>query len=159
MKIRKAMASDLAAVERWLSDPLVEGCNPASPGPEAHAQAKFWTSNSPHTATFIAEEKGKALGIAICIGTPYHKADHWNMLSILVDPKKWGKGIGTALLQEAEKFAKDARVERFVVELFENPAEPWFIRRGFSVFARGESALKTERGFRARILLKKEALC
>lgn len=159
MKIRKIQPSDAQSIAEWLSDERVSDFNPCQRGPEAINQAKFWADNPTYTATFIAEDKKGPCGLAICVGTPYHKAAHWNLLILLVNPKRWGEGIGTQLLNAAEAWAKEASVERFVIELFESPAQPWFERRGFKPFLRTESALKCDHGFRASIKLRKEGLC
>lgn len=159
MKIRKIKPSDADTIAEWLSDERIADFNPCQKGPEAMNQAKFWASGLPHTATFIAEDKKGPCGLAICAGTPYQKAAHWCLLTLIIDPKRWGEGIGTQLLSAAEAWAKEAGVERFVVELFENPAQPWFERRGFVPYLRTQSALKMEHGFRASIKLKKEGLC
>lgn len=159
MKIRKIKPSDASALAQWLSDERISHFNPCQKGPEAKNQAKFWASGPSYTATFTAEDKKGPCGVAICAGTPYQKAAHWSLLTLIVDPKRWGEGIGTQLLHAAEAWAKEAGVERFVVELFESPAQPWFERRGFTPFLRAESALKMEHGFRASIKLRKDLPC
>lgn len=159
VNIRKIKPSDAAKIAQWLSDERIADFNPCEIGPEALSQANFWASGQPHTATFVAEDKRGPTGVLICAGTPYHKAAHWCSLTLIVDPKRWGEGIGTQLLHAAEAWAKGAGIERFVVELFENPAQPWFERRGFIAYFRTESALKIEHRFRASIKLKKEVPC
>lgn len=159
MKIRKIKPSDADKIAQWLCDERICHFNPCQKGSEAKNQAKFWASGPAYTATFIAEDQKGPCGVAICAAAPYSKAAHWCLFTLIVDPRRWGEGIGTQLLNAAEAWAKEAGVERFVVELFESPAQPWFERRGFSAFLRSESALKIEHGFRASIKLKKEGLC
>jgi len=159
VKIRKIKPSDAEKIAQWLSDDRISDFNPWQKGPEAKQQAKYWADGPAYTATFVAEDKKGPCGLAICSGTPYRKASHWMLLTLIVNPKRWGEGIGTQLLLAAESWAKEASIERFVVELFENPAQPWFERRGFSPFLRAESALKVDHGMRASIKLRKNLLC
>jgi GNAT superfamily N-acetyltransferase len=159
VKIRKAAPSDASHFAKWLSDPLIHPYCIVEPGKEAEFLAHTWSEPVAYATSFVALRGGRPVGLAFVSGTPYHKASHWNALTLIVDPKEWGKGIGTALLSEAETWARTAKIERFVIELFESPAQPWFERRGFMPFSSGPSALKIGETFRMSTKLKKEWIC
>lgn len=159
MEIRKPKATDAKGVEKWLSHPAIQPYTYVEVGREAKAQAEFWVSSAPHVIGFVAEEKKKAVGLAVCTSTPYHKARHWAHFILIVDPASWGKGIGTALLNAASEWCTREGVERLVLELYESPYQPWFEKRGFVPFATAEGILKIQGELCRRTSLKKEIVC
>src|SRR5690606_36483976 len=65
-----------------------------------------------NAALFVAEEENKLVGYTLAVGGKAKRNRHSVYLVIGILPESRGKGIGTKLLQAAEKWARDRRIHR-----------------------------------------------
>jgi ribosomal-protein-alanine N-acetyltransferase len=96
----------------------------------------------PAVHIFIAEEDGKAVGNIVCklVERPDNpftfaaKILHVDQISVIPDAR--GKGIGVALLKQAELLARELKAERIVLDSwdFNFGAHAFFERMGFQKF-------------------------
>jgi GNAT superfamily N-acetyltransferase len=95
------------------------------------------------TRIFIAENEGRALGYILCNlierqENPFTFAMRFLMVDqISVRPAVRGQGVGTALIQRAEAFAKELGVQRIQLHSwdFNVDAHRFFERNGFTKFS------------------------
>jgi putative acetyltransferase len=88
----------------------------------------------------------------------FQKLAHTCLLSIIVSQEYRNRGIGTALLEELEKLAKNTfHIEILHLEVYEgNPAKKLYERMGFTPFGRHASFAKESDGsYRAKIFMQK----
>jgi GNAT superfamily N-acetyltransferase len=96
----------------------------------------------PTVTIFIAEENGSAVGCTLCrlverLDNPFTFAARILLVDqISVRPEAQGKGIGAALLEQAESLARELKAERVVLESwdFNLGAHAFFERMGFRKF-------------------------
>jgi GNAT superfamily N-acetyltransferase len=113
------------------------------PGSEDFAVSFFETMLAdPAVKIFIAEENGGAVGYLFCQlverqENPFTFATRsLHIDQISVRPAVQGRGVGTALIQEAEKLARDWKVERIQLDSwdFNAHAHAFFEGLGFQRF-------------------------
>ena len=96
----------------------------------------------PSTSIFIAEENGHGLGYVLCKlierpETPFTFAMRYLLVDqISVRPTQKGKGVGTALLKQAEVLAKELNLSRIQLDSwgFNTEAHAFFEKMGFEKF-------------------------
>lgn len=96
----------------------------------------------PLTRIFIAEEDGNALGCMMCKliereENPFTFArSHLSVDQISVKPEAQGKGIGKALIEQAEILAREWNVSRIQLDSwgFNTSAHKFFEKMGFEKF-------------------------
>jgi len=96
----------------------------------------------PLVTIFIAEEDGKATGCVVCklverLDSPFTFAARILLVDqISVRPEARGKGMGAALLEQAEFLARELKAERIVLDSwdFNLKAHAFFERMGFQKY-------------------------
>jgi ribosomal protein S18 acetylase RimI-like enzyme len=96
----------------------------------------------PVTMIFIAEENGNALGYMMCklierVENPFTFAtSHLLVDQISVRPEAQGKGVGKALIEQAEVLVKELNVSRIQLDSwgFNTSAHAFFEKMGFEKF-------------------------
>jgi len=97
----------------------------------------------PLTRIFIAEEDGKALGCVLCKLTereenPFTVAMRYLLVDqISVQPEAQGKGIGKALIEQAEVLARELNASQIQLHSwgFNTSAHTFFEKMGFEKFS------------------------
>lgn len=84
----------------------------------------------------VAEAQGRAVGvIVVSLVAPLHVAGPWALVSALVtDEAARGSGVGAALLEEAERFARERGCIRMELSSSEyrTRAHVFYLRHGFA---------------------------
>ena len=96
----------------------------------------------PSVTIFIAEENGQALGYVVCklverTENPFKYAMRYlDVDQISVRPIAQGKGVGTALMKQAEILARESNIPRIHLNSwgFNTGAHEFFERMGFEKF-------------------------
>ena len=96
----------------------------------------------PLTRIFIAEEDGNVLGCLLCklverVENPFTVAMRYLLVDqISVRPEAQGRGVGKALIEQAEILAKELNVSRIQLDswAFNTSAHAFFEKMGFEKF-------------------------
>lgn len=133
---RLTRLEDAPDLNKWLSEPTVLRWFPMFDQREIEDAVRIWTSYSNIGSGLTAEYQGKPCGMANLYIQPYKKLAHQCLFSIIVAPELRGKGIGTILLQELMKLAKEKfHIEILHLEVYQdNPAIFLYRRMGFKEF-------------------------
>jgi GNAT superfamily N-acetyltransferase len=128
IKIRIAIPKDAAAV----ADLIVQMGYPVSE-PDAELRMKQYAQ--PRYRLLLAEDEGETVGlIALHIYDVLHlPAPEGRVISFCVDDKVRNKGVGTALLYEAENFFKESGCYKIVLNcnLRRTDTHQYYINRGY----------------------------
>lgn len=133
LTIRFGEESDQKYLVEWLQQPGVLAGFPLTDLREIEDAARIWVSYSKFHAVLTALWDGVPCGIANLYLQPYQKLSHQCLFAIIVDEKYRGKGIGTRLMEELLKLAKERFKLDFVhLEVYDgNPAINLYKRLGF----------------------------
>lgn len=104
---RPAEEADQKYLVEWLLQPGVLEGFPLYDLREIEDAAKLWMSYSKQGSALIALCDGEPCGTAVLYISPYRKLAHQCLFAIIVDEKRRGQGVGTALLQELTRLAKE----------------------------------------------------
>jgi ribosomal protein S18 acetylase RimI-like enzyme len=100
----------------------------------------------------VAAVDGEVVGVVVM----WREADHWYVDSVAVDPSHQGAGVGTALLCDADRAAREAGCDR--VRLYTNLSMTenlgYYSRRGFVETHRAE-----QDGFQRVFLVRRLHRC
>jgi putative acetyltransferase len=158
LTIRAAVDSDLQYLVEWLLQPGVLNGFPLDDMREIEDAARIWLSYAKFGAVITAVYDGVPCGIANLYLQPYKKLAHQSLFAIIVDEKFRGKGIGTQLLQEVLRLAKETFKMDFVhLEVYEgNPAIRLYKRSGFVQYGVQKHFIKDREGYKAKIMMQKK---
>lgn len=158
-EFRLTRMSDSIELEHWLSDFKVFNFFPMYADCEFKEAATRWVSFSRYRSSLTALIDGKMVGLVTLYLQPYKRLMHQSEMGIIVAPSHRGQGIGSSLMDEVEKMAK----QQFQIELlhlqvyFNNPAIHLYERKGFREFGRQERFMKQDDGsFQGRIFMQKQ---
>lgn len=156
--IRLAEEADQTYLIEWLLQPGVLEGFPLSDLREVEDAARIWLSYTKYQAVWTALWEDVPCGIANLYLQPYKKLAHQCLFAIVVDEKHRGKGVGTRLLQELMKQAKERfQIELLHLEVYEkNPAIHLYQRLGFESYGIQRRFLKDEGRYLGKILMQKK---
>lgn len=158
VKFRTSEASDALPLKKWLLEPgILEGF-PMINEREIDDAIRIWLSYIKIGATLTAEIDGKPCGMANLYIQPFKKLSHQCLFVIVVDKDHRGQGIGTKLLSELSKLARETfHVEILHLEVYEsNPAYRMYERLGFKEYGRHENFLKENGKYSTKIFMQKD---
>ena len=150
--IRKTKKSDGEFLSRWLSDeetlrgfPLAKG--EGLPNEIDHA-TNYWIDYCDYESSLTACFDRIPCGIATLFIEPYGKVAHHSELGMLVDRPFRCRGIGTQLLLELTKMAKEQfRMEFLHLLVYaDNPAVSLYKKLGFHEYCKHHRWIKEENG-------------
>jgi RimJ/RimL family protein N-acetyltransferase len=147
--IRKSKEEDLPFLKRCLLDPSVIAYYPMSDEKEVDDALVTWKYYIKEGCAFTAvDAEDKPLGMANLYIHTFERLKKQSLFSIVVDRDMRGKGIGTSLLKELIRSAKeDFNVRLLHLEVYEgNPAYNLYVRLGFVEYARHKRFLKEADG-------------
>ena len=158
LTLRVADESDQRYLVEWLSQPGVLKGFPLDDLREVEDAARIWLSYAKFGAVITAVYDGIPCGIANLYLPAYKKLAHQSLFAIIVDEKFRGKGIGTQLLRELLKLAKDQFKMDFAhLEVYEgNPAIRLYERLGFVQYGIQKHFIKDQDGYKAKIMMQKK---
>jgi putative acetyltransferase len=156
--IRFMLEEDAPYLTEWLLQPNVLQYFPMFDVREVEDAVKNWISYSKLQAGLTAEWNGTPCGIANLNIMPYKKLAHQCLLSIVVDEKYRGKGVGTALIEDLMKLAKEKfHIELLHLEVYEhNPAIRLYKRFGFKEFGMQKRFIKEEGKYVGKIYMQRD---
>jgi len=156
--IRLAIPEDGVYLNKWLLNPESLLYFPMSDPREVEQSVKIWIDYYKKEAVWTALFDGEPCGSAVLNLQPYEKFAHQCLLSIIVAEDYRNKGIGTALMEELIKNAK----EKFHLEILHlevyggNPAINLYRRLGFKEFGCQEHFIKEPGGgYRPKVYMEK----
>jgi len=158
IKIRFAEAKDAKYLAKWLDDPEILKWFPMCNQIEIDDAVKIWMSYCKYRAVIIAEWDGIPCGIANFYLQSFKKLSHQSLFAIIVAKEYRYKGVGTALINELFKLAKESfKLEVLHLEVYEgNPAEALYDRLGFKKYGIHKKFLKDLDGtYYDKILMQK----
>lgn len=152
-----AELSDRKYLVEWLSEPGVLRGFPMHDKREVEDASKHWIGYARYKGVLKALYKGKTAGIANLYLQPYQKLAHQCLLAIIVGEKYRGHGIGTALMKELMKLAKERfSIELLHLEVYEgNPAVCLYEKLGFERYGLQKKFIKDKGEYLNKILMQK----
>jgi GNAT superfamily N-acetyltransferase len=165
--VRMGCEADTPFLQEWLSDPGTSWCMPCGEPNEIEECAKLWVGLCHQQAVLTAEVEGRPCGMCILFLATYVQLRHQCMHILVVDPKCRRQGIGSLLLEEATRWAREGcGVELLHAELIEgSDAVPFYLHRGYEIFAKQAGWAKEGEHYLGRVLVERmvpnydESLC
>jgi RimJ/RimL family protein N-acetyltransferase len=157
LTIRFGEEADQKYLIDWLLQPGILEWFPLADIREVEDAARIWVSYYKYNAVLTALWDSVPCGIANLYLQPYKKLAHQCLLAIIVDEKFRGKGIGTKLLEELMKLAKERfKIELLHLEVYEgNPAIRLYERLGFTQYGFQRHFVKEGDKYLGKILMQK----
>ena len=159
LKIRFAIPSDGKHLAKWLDDEEILKWFPMCNKVEIADSVKVWMSYSRFNAVLTAEIDGKPCGIATLYLQSFKKIAHQCLFAVIVSKEARGKGIGSVLMKDLFKLAKDRfKLEILHLEVYEtNPAYKLYEKLGFKKYGVHKKFLKDLDGtYYDKILMQKK---
>jgi putative acetyltransferase len=158
LTLRPSAPEDASFLKQWLLDPLILYGFPMEGEKEVDDSVRIWMEFVAKGCGITALWDGQVCGMTVLYEQTFQKLAHTCLLSIIVSQEYRNRGIGTALLEELEKLAKNTfHIEILHLEVYEgNPAKKLYERMGFTPFGRHASFAKESDGsYRAKIFMQK----
>jgi RimJ/RimL family protein N-acetyltransferase len=154
---RPTRVEDAAYLLRWLSDPHILHWFPMFDAREIEDAVRIWIGYSRIESSITVEYNGEPVGMANLYIQPYKKLAHTCLFSIIIQENMRGKGIGKALIEYLEKYAKEKfKIEILHLEVYEgNPAKRLYERAGFKEFGCQTRFIKEDGKYIAKIFMQK----
>ncbi len=155
--IRFAVEEDKKYWIQWIKDPSILHWFPMCNDLEIEDAARLIFSFVKHQAVLTAEIEGKPVGIANLNLHPFQRLSHQALITIIVEEKRRGKGVGTKLMQKLIFLAKEKfHMEMIHLEVYEgNPAKRLYERLGFTPYGYQEHFTKEEGSYLGKYLMQK----
>jgi ribosomal protein S18 acetylase RimI-like enzyme len=160
ISIRFGIQDDMNRLIEWLQQPGVLQWFPLADLREIEDAARIWISNIKYNSVLTALWDGQPCGIATVYIQPFKKLVHQSLFAIIVDEKFRGKGVGSRLLIDLEKLAKEQfHIELMHLEVYEgNPAIHLYRRRGFVQYGYQRHFIKENGQYLGKIMMQKMLL-
>lgn len=157
LSIRFTQDQDADYLKNWLQQPNVLQYFPMADLREIEDAVRIWVGYSKFQGGLTAEWEGVPCGMANLYLQYYKKLKHQCLFSIIVDEAYRGKGVGTALIQELIRHAKETfKIEILHLEVYEgNPAINLYRRMGFKEFGVHQHFIKEDGRYIAKIFMQK----
>lgn len=157
ISIRQMTMEDAEYLTKWLLQPGVLKYFPMYDVREVEDAVRTWIGYSKFQSGLTAEWEGVPCGTANLYIQPYKKLAHQCLLSIVVDENYRGKGVGTALLEDLMKLAKEKfHIELLHLEVYEyNPAVNLYRRMGFKEFGIQKHFIKEQNQYVGKIFMQR----
>lgn len=159
VSVRFSTLEDKDYLIKWLSESDILRWFPLYTEKEIEDAAKIWISYTKYKAVLTSLWDQKPCGIANLYLQPYKKLSHQSLFAIIVDANYRNKGIGTFLMKELMKLAKEQfHFEYLHLEVYEgNPAFSLYSRLGFQQYGVHPKFLKEPDGtYLGKILMQKK---
>ena len=158
LKIRFAEKSDAKYLIKWLSDPEILKWFPMCNKFEIDDSVRIWMNYASYRCVLTSVYDGKVCGNALIYLNTLKKISHTALFGIIVDKEYRDKGIGSSLLKELFKLAKERfKLEMLHLEVYTgNPAIKLYERLGFQKYGVHKKFLKDLDGtYFDKILMQK----
>lgn len=160
ISIRLTQEQDADYLKQWLQQPNVLQYFPMADLREIEDAVRVWIGYTKLQAGLTAEWEGVPCGMALLYLQYYKKLKHQCLFSIIVDEAYRGKGVGTVLIQELIRLAKDNhKIEMMHLEVYEgNPAINLYRRMGFKEFGIQRHFIKENGRFVGKIFMQRKLI-
>ena len=157
ISIRFSVEEDTRLLIEWLQQPGVLQWFPLCDPREIEDAARIWISYTKYDSVLTALWDNHPCGIATLYISPFRKLAHQCLLAIIVDEAYRGKGVGTYLLGELERLAKERfKIELLHLEVYEgNPAIHLYQRLGFVQYGYQRHFIKQGGQYLGKIMMQK----
>jgi ribosomal protein S18 acetylase RimI-like enzyme len=157
ISIRYTQETDAPYLKQWLMQPDVLRWYPLIDEREVDDAVRIWIGTAKSRAGFTALYHDAPCGMVVIYPNIYKKLAHQSLFSIIVDEHYRGKGVGSRLVQETIKMAKeDFQIELFHLEVYEaNPARNLYKRMGFEEYGVDKDFIKEDGKYVAKICMQK----
>lgn len=148
---------DGVALRSWLLEPGVLVGFPMCSEMEVDDAVKHWLPAALQGRGITVLYQGQAVGIANVNPNPYQRMHFFHLVSIVVAEQHRGRGIGTVLLRQLIRLAKEnLGLEYLLLEVYDgNPAMRLYQRAGFVEIGAQPYALREgEDVYRSKIVMK-----
>jgi len=134
--IRYSKEEDSAQWGEWLGEPEVIPYFHMHGDKELADSVERMKMHAKYNSSLTAEVEGEVAGIAYLNLHPFRKIAHIALITIIVGEKFRGKGVGTALIEQLHRLAREGfRLEKLYLEVYEgNPAIRFYRRLGYREF-------------------------
>lgn len=158
VKIRLTQPEDAPFLTKWLTDPKILRWFPMISVREIEDAVRIWVGYSKLESGLTAECDGEPCGMANLYIQPFKKLAHQCLFSIIVSDAHRGKGIGTKLLNQLMKHAKEKfHIELIHLEVYEgNPAINLYKRAGFTEFGYQKYFTKIDGQYLGKIFMQRK---
>ena len=159
VKIRLATFDDTTVLIKLFKEKGILPWFPMENSMEVDDAVRLWMSYVKQKAVLAAEVNGQVVGLANLYLSFFRKIAHHSLFAIIVDPNYRSQGIGTKLVKELMKIAKEQfKLEFLHLEVYEhNPAISLYERLGFLEYGRQKRFIKEEDGgYLDKIMMQKK---
>ncbi|MCH9611936.1 MAG: hypothetical protein S4CHLAM102_04130 [Chlamydiia bacterium] len=158
LTIRLGNEQDKPYLKKWLADPKIYSWFPIEGPLEIEDAARISMGYCPMGAALTAEWDGVPCGFAHLYVNAFKALKHQCLFSIVLDPEFRGRGIGTQLMEELMKLAKEKfQITLLHLEVYKgNPAIGLYTKLGFKEYGVQEKFLKEKTGRVDKVLMQKE---
>lgn len=156
--VRAAVLEDVPYLSAWLNDPSVLRWFPMANAREVEDSVHIWTGYIRLKSALTLCLDGKPVGMANLYISPFQKLKHQSLFSIMIDKDHRGQGLGTILLENLIRFAKEEHnIEVLHLEVYDgNPAIGLYKKMGFKEYGRHPLFIKLEDGYVDKVLMQRE---
>ncbi len=158
LKIRFSKKSDTKYLRKWLSDPQILKWFPMCNQFEIDDSIRIWMSYVDYKSVLTSVYDGNVCGNALIYLNSFKKISHTALFAMIIDKEYRNKGIGTILLKELFKLAKERfKIEMLHLEVYTgNPAIYLYEKLGFKKYGVHKKFLKDLDGtYYDKILMQK----
>lgn len=137
LSVRLTQDEDLPLLASWLIDPKILRWFPMCDEKEINDAIEHWRFYVKLGAALTVLYDGKPIGMTNLYLNGFKKLRHQCLFSITINEAYRGKGVGTFLMTELIRYAKEKwQIEILHLEVYEgNPAIHLYQRMGFTQYA------------------------
>jgi len=157
LEIRLAVKEDRNYWVKWLAEKNILRWCPMCNEMEIEDAVRVYESYIPLKAIWTITLNGAPCGYANLYIQQFKKIAHQCLFSIIIAPELRGKGIGTFVMKELMRLAKENfHIEQLHLEVYEgNPAKHLYDRLGFKQYGVQKHFLKEGDKYVDKILMMK----
>jgi len=157
--LRETLEEDGQVLTKWFEEPgILEGFPMQNPR-EVEDSVRYWISHAVQKKTGVtALVKKEVAGMAVFYIQPFKKLAHTCLFSIVVGKKFRKMGIGSRLIKEIEKMAKDCyqiEILRLEVYIGNDSAIRLYENLGFKQYGVQKKFMKENGRYVDKILMEK----
>lgn len=157
LEIRYTSTEDSKPLNDWLMEPGILRGFPMIDQREVDDSVRHWISFARFKSSLTAMIDKEACGIGTLCLMPYRKLAHQCLLSIIVNEKMRGKGVGTLLMNNLLHLGKNYfGLEVIYLEVYEeNPAISLYRRFGFKECGNQKCFMKEDGQYVGKIIMER----
>jgi len=157
ISIRVTQDGDGIYLKQWLMEEETLRWFPMVNEMEVEDATKIMVNYGKNRAGLTAVDGETPCGIVVIYPAVYRKLSHQSLITIIVDRKYRGRGVGTLLMQKMMEVAKqEFQMELIHLEVYEdNPARFLYEKLGFVEYGRDPEFVKENGKYLSKICMEK----